>query len=161
MGQLTHTARMVLRPSEGTTGQTALMVMCSIGTQQYSFMIEHVREVVRLPALLSLVGAPPYLCGLLNLRGAYLPILDGRVLMGLSPQHTLSSQIIIVGHTAPQSGLLVDEVHGVYALPLNSMTPITRHAAAAFLRGVVSMQDGSVILIDLNALLSLVPDDIE
>jgi chemotaxis signal transduction protein len=120
--------------------------------------IEAVREVVRLPALLTLADAPPFLCGLLNLRGSYLPVLDGRVLMGETPTYTLNKQVVIAGYSAPQFGLLVDEVQEVLAVQNSHWTTIGQTFAASFLQGVIHQGNQSVILFDLDALLALVPE---
>lgn len=151
---------LMLSETQNGVGAQQLMVTCMIGPQQYGLPIEAVREVVRLPDLLTLVGAPPYFCGLLNLRGSYVSILDGRVLMSETPRYALSNQIIIAGHTQASIGLLVDEVLDVYPADLARMTPIGHHAAASFLHGVVTVQDTSVILFDIEALLALVPRDL-
>jgi purine-binding chemotaxis protein CheW len=145
--------------SDGIAHRSQLMVTCRLGPQHYGLPIEAIREVVRLPALLSLAGTPPYVCGMLNLRGGYLPVLDGRTLVGAPAQYSLSNQVIIAGHDTPEIGLLVDEVLEVATLDLNRWTPVG-HQAAAFLQGVINTSKGSIILLDLDALLALVPSDI-
>lgn len=138
--------------------QTALMVTCDIGVQQYGLPIAAVSEVVRLPALLSLAGAPPFLCGLLNLRGTYLPVLNGRILVGEPAVYDLSNQIIIAGYDQPAFGLLVDQVGGVQSWAPHKSKPLGKQSAAAFLQAVVTANDTSVVLFDVTALLALVPE---
>jgi chemotaxis signal transduction protein len=158
MSHLVPTTKPLNLP-DGAPKNLELVVTCSIGPQQYGLPIEAVREVVRLPALLTLADAPPFLCGLLNLRGGYLPVLDGRVLMGEVPTYTLSKQIIIAGYSAPQFGLLVDEVQEVLAMQNSQWTTIGHDFAASFLHGIIHQDNQSVILFDMAALLALVPDD--
>lgn len=134
----------------------ALMVTCRIGGQEYGLPIEAVREVVRLPALLSLAGAPPFLCGLLNLRGHYVPVLNGRMLVGEPVQYDLSNQIIIAGYGGPACGLLVDQVRDVEAWQPEQWQPLSNQTAAAFLQGVVDTGQAAVVLFDVAALLALV-----
>jgi purine-binding chemotaxis protein CheW len=144
--------------SDGIAHRSQLMVTCRLGPQHYGLPIEAVREVVRLPALLSLAGAPPYVCGMLNMRGNYLPVLDGRILIGEPATYDLSNQVILAGHDTPEVGLLVDEVLEVQTLDLSRWTPL-HHQAASFLQGVINTARGSVVLFDLDALLALVPSD--
>ncbi len=87
-------------------------------------------EVVHLPALVALAGAPPTICGLLNLHGRHLPVLDGRALLGATIDHDLHNQIMIVGRDQPGLGLLVDQVCDVYSVPAGQMVPIKRGDAA-------------------------------
>lgn len=143
------------RPGVAPTDMT-LIVTCLLGTQQYGLPIDAVREVVRLPALLSLAGAPPYFCGLVNLRGNYMPVLDGRMLVEEPPWYDLTRQIIVIGYQRPEMGLLVDHVLDVCALQRAQWTPIAQHAAAAFLQGVVSTGPTSAIIFDVAVLLALV-----
>ena len=72
------------------SAESALIVSFRLGSQQYSLPVAAVCEVVRLPALVTLVGAAPALCGLLNLRGLYLPVFDGRLLIGEEAGYDLS-----------------------------------------------------------------------
>jgi purine-binding chemotaxis protein CheW len=135
----------------------AVLVTFQIGYQQYALPLAVVLEVVRLPALITLAGSPPTLCGLLNLRGQYLPILDGRVLVGDPAQCDLTSQIVIAGRERPEVGLLVDQVREVCTVAPSRIRPINRSDIAAFLTGVADLADGSVLLFDLAALLALAP----
>lgn len=142
--------------SHGDIPTTMLTVTVRIGLQHYGFRVDDVLEVVRLPSLLSLAGAPPTLCGLLNLRGCYVPVLNGRVLIGIPSLYTLSSQIVIVGHETPEFGVLVDQVSDVYALPIHRMSPIQRNTASAFLEGVINSSHGSVLLFNVAELQQII-----
>jgi purine-binding chemotaxis protein CheW len=142
---------------------TSLAVTFAIGPQVYGLPVTEVLEIVRLPSLLMLAGAPAYLCGLLNRRGRQLPVLDGRVLMDEPPHYHLNTQIVIAGHASggaqavPLMGLLVDEVRDVRAFQTSRLTPLNTATSAPFLRGVVDWDDRSALMLDLDALLALVP----
>src|SRR5579859_1040316 len=101
-----------------STQSPLLVVSFELGSQRYGLPVTVVREVIRLPALITLAGAPPAMCGLLNLRGQYIPVLDGRVLVGEPSCYDLMSQIMIIGHpdtlqAKPVLGLLADRVLSV------------------------------------------------
>lgn len=136
-----------------------LIVTCRIGPQHYALPIGVIREVVRISALLTLAGAPPFVCGLLNLRGHYIPVLDGRILTGEQAEYDLSKQIMIAGENEPELGLLVDEVLDVQSLKASQRTPMHGQFAASFLCDVIQMGDASFILFDLDALRALVPEN--
>jgi purine-binding chemotaxis protein CheW len=140
---------------EATVLQSAspsLIVSFWLATQQYGLPLEAVLEIVRLPALVTLAGAAPALCGLLNLRGRYLPVLDGRVLVGETPHYELSNQIIIVGHARPKLGVLVDRVNGVASFSRAAGTPIQNGIAAPLLDRVINSEHGALIMLDLSVL---------
>jgi chemotaxis signal transduction protein len=141
-----------------------LVVTFDLGSQQYGLPVAAVREVVRLPDLIVMAGAPEALCGLLNLRGQYLPILDGRVLVGAPAGYDLTNQIIIVGdaageshHGAPALGLLVDRVLMVGAYSHARHTPIVKGTAAPLLGSLIDAERGAVVLLDCAELLALAP----
>jgi purine-binding chemotaxis protein CheW len=139
----------------GRSTESALIVSFRLGSQQYSLPVAAVCEVVRLPALVTLVGAAPALCGLLNLRGLYIPVFDGRLLVGEAAGYDLSKQIVIVGHVRPELGVIVDQVHGVVRCGSLSSAPLARPLAGALIESVCEADHGSIIGISLTALLAL------
>ena len=134
---------------------SSMIVSFWLGPQRYGLPLEAVHEVVRLPALVALAGAVPALCGLLNLRGYYLPVLDGRVLVGEAPCYELSNQIIIVGHARPKLGVLVDHVNGVAPFSRAARAPLQSGLAAPLLDSVINSEHGALIVLDLAVLAAL------
>src|SRR4051812_12463235 len=121
---------------ESTARQLAeseLIVSFRLGSQQYGLPVAMVCEVVRLPALVALAGAAPALCGLLNLRGLYVPIFDGRLLVGEAAGYDLNKQIVIIGGARPELGLLVDQVDGVVQLGGARKAALARPLAGALI----------------------------
>lgn len=123
-----------------------------IGPQRYALPLGQVVEVVKIPALLQLAGAPPALRGLLNLHGQHLPVLDGRVLLGLAPSHDLAIEVIIAGHGAPLVGLVVDVTSAVEAGRRVVGLSAAQLEAAPFLEAVIELADGAGLLLNLDAL---------
>ncbi|GAB4108528.1 MAG: chemotaxis protein CheW [Roseiflexaceae bacterium] len=151
--------------SRTTTAEHALdlVVTWLIGRQTYGLPVGDVLEVVRVPALLMLAGAQSHVCGLLNRRGQYIPVLDGRVLVDEPPRYDLASQVVIIGNPLavtplqPYLGLLVDQVCDVRMVSSRHVVALGREAARPILRGVV---DGSepILLLNTTALIALAPD---
>jgi purine-binding chemotaxis protein CheW len=157
---------MLLRPTAGAApafaeDQSALLVTFQIAYQQYALPLAVALEIVRLPALVALAGAPPTLCGLLNLRGTYLPVLDGRTLVGEPAEYNLNNQIVIAGRGTPELGLLVDHVRDVCTVAAGQLKPIARSDIAPFLNGVFDLAGESVLTFDLAALLALAPANVD
>ena len=150
------------RPESFATMLTAVTFL--IGTQEYGIPVAGVSAIVPIPAILTVPGAPAYLAGLLNLCGRYLPVLDGRILVGEPIRYALDQYIVIAGHTrahmqpvVPFLGLLVDQVCEVRMFETDSLTPLSSTMAAPFLRGVARWADRSVLLFRLEQLLALAP----
>jgi purine-binding chemotaxis protein CheW len=148
----------------GTTAAAPAAVTFMIGTQQYGLPVTNVFEVVPIPAMLILAGVPAYVAGLLNRRGRYLPVLDGRILLGEPARYDLDRYVIIAGHASanekhvtPLIGILVDQVCDVRMFEPESLTPLGAGAAASFLDSIARWADRSVLLFKLEELLALVP----
>jgi len=141
----------------GPSNHDTAVVTFQIAYQQYGLPLGAVLEVVRLPALVVLAGAPPTICGLLNLRGQYLPVLNGRALIGEPSLYNLSCHVVIAGSGKPELGLLVDQVHEVCMIEASQIRPIDGRDAAAFLSGVFDLEDQSTLLLDVSELLALTP----
>ncbi len=132
-------------------------VVFELATQRYGLPVTLVREIVLVPALLELAGASLLICGLLNYRGAYVPVIDGRAMVGAASLPSIDNQIILVGADQPELGLLVDHVVGVYDLDARQSTALDAQAAAAFLAAIATTADGPVLLLDYPALQALAP----
>jgi purine-binding chemotaxis protein CheW len=145
----------------GAENRGALVVTFQIAHQRYALPLDVALEVIRLPALVGLAGAPPRLCGLLNLRGRYLPVLDGRVLVGEPAECDLNSQIVIAGRGTPELGLLVDQVCDVCTVAAGQIAPISRTDVAPFLTSVFDLAEESVLMFDLVALQTLTPKKVQ
>ena len=161
MSQLT-----LIQPSapNGRHGSSAALpaVIFVLGTQEYGLPVAHVVEIVPIPAMLTLAGAPSYLVGLLNRRGRYLAVLDGRILVGEPAPYDCDRYVIIAGHASPDTpqvvalvGLLVDRVCDVHVFEAESLTPLRTGTAAPLLRSIARRAASSVVLFGFEELLAL------
>jgi purine-binding chemotaxis protein CheW len=118
--------------------------------------VREVREVVRLSEYTPLPGAPPFLRGVINLRGEILAIIDLRTFFGV-PDKALSdlSRVLVLGVERAEFGVLADEAHEVRMLrtdevlePPGSVAGVGRE----YLRGVTQealiVLDGAALLQD-------------
>ncbi|NJN65198.1 MAG: chemotaxis protein CheW [Chloroflexaceae bacterium] len=159
------TAHLQPLPQEKPPNGTLLTVTFRIGPQLYGLPVSEVVEIVRLPALLTLAGSPPAIIGLLNLRGYYVPVLDGATLVDEPPSYDVSNQIVIAGQTGqgmqkgemvPLLGVRVDQVVDVHTFQTNQITALDPSIAAPLLRGVINASDRSVFLFNLASLQTMV-----
>ena len=134
-----------------------LAVTFMLGRQQYGLPVEDVMEIVLRPALVELAGAPPFLPGLLNLRGSFIPVIDCRSLLGEPPQEELNSHIVIAGRQRPEIGLLVDQVQNVGPYGAEQITSLNPATTAPYLKSVINAETGTVLLFDLPELTRLAP----
>lgn len=126
----------------------------TIGDEEYGVDIMAIREIKGWTATTELPNTPSYMRGVINLRGAIVPILDLRARFGggstdTSPRHV----IIVVAVGTRVAGILVDAVADIITVATSDIQPIPQldhTAAAGFLTGLVTVEGRMVALLDLD-----------
>jgi purine-binding chemotaxis protein CheW len=117
------------------------------------FRLAAVGEIVRVPALARMPLAPASLLGLANLRGAVLPVVSTRQLLGLSDAPADEAmRIIVIDHGAPV-GFLVDRVESLLAVPAPRLETDNAGAGTVdpdLLDGVIKGDEGADSIKILN-----------
>ena len=124
--------------------------------QQYAFRIEMIQEIVILDQLTPTPQVADCVEGVCNLRGEIIPIVSLRMLLGLEPKPTDSETRTIVVNVADRTlGCTVDSVSQVIRIPEASIqsAPETVAAAGGFITGFAKLDDGLVVLLDIDRLL--------
>jgi purine-binding chemotaxis protein CheW len=139
--------------AQATALQMPLVVTFRVGRQVYALPLATVLQVVRLPALTMVPDAPPAHCGLLNLRGAFLPVLAARSLLGEPELATLDNHVIVLATgeaDVPALGLLVDEVDAVRRYQPGSFAALA--GSSDLVIGVLRDRDEAAVVLDPEAL---------
>ncbi|MFN3844947.1 MAG: chemotaxis protein CheW [Paracoccaceae bacterium] len=125
--------------------------------QDFCIDILSVREIRgwSRPALLP--HAPGYVQGVINLRGAVVPILDLARRLGLDPIETTDRNVIIVAAIQNRTvGLLVEAVTDILGVPASGVQPtpdLASEATRNMLHGVVVQDSRLIRLLDVGQLL--------
>jgi purine-binding chemotaxis protein CheW len=95
-----------------------------LAEERYAVETSYVREVYPLKDLTPLPGAPPFMLGIVNVRGRILAVFDLKKFFAL-PEHGLTDlhRIILVRGADLEFGLLADVIVSVRNLPLESLQP--------------------------------------
>ena len=127
-----------------------------LGDELYAIESEHVAEVLPLTQFTPLPGTPPYVLGIVNVRGHIVSLLDLRVLFEL-PIGGLSDKNFLAILRSPEMefGLLIDRVQGVARIRRDALQGEVANLSgvrAAYLLGVTAEQctvlDGARLLDD-------------
>ena len=124
------------------------LISFCIDDQQFCLDIMAVREIRGWTHATPLPHSPSYVRGVINLRGAVLPIIDLKARLGLGecvPQ--ARSVIIVVQMNGRLVGLLVDAVSEILAATKDSVQPTPNVACSTveqFVRGIIAL-DGKMI----------------
>jgi purine-binding chemotaxis protein CheW len=125
-----------------------------LGESAYGVAVELVREVQVLGSYTPLPGTPPFVLGLVNLRGQLLSALDLRPLLGLPRRAPrVGAVLLIVSVSGMQVGLLADEVLAIRRAGVN-LSPGLALAEGQTASGVRGVDRDLTVLLDLAALLA-------
>ena len=144
--------------AQNATAQTQF-ISFAIGDDQYGVDIMAVREIKGWSDITHLPKQPEYVRGVLNLRGAIVPIVDLRCRFGQGLTETTPLHIVIIVQIGGrQVGLIGDRVLDIVSIDANQIQPVPRTAQATtsdFLSGLVTHDNTMIALIDLRHLLSM------
>ena len=125
-----------------------------IGEQEFCLDIMAVREIRGWVAATPLPHSPDYVKGVMNLRGAVLPIVDLAARLGLGRVEPTHRHVVIVVKIGERLvGLLVDAVCDILTIPHSLVQPAPDIACdnlRGFVRGVITLDGRMITWIDLE-----------
>ena len=124
-----------------------------IGDSEYSVDIMSVREIRGWTRTTSLPHSPDYVRGVINLRGAVLPVIDLAVRLGLPATEPEDRNVIIVVDVESRTmGLRVDAVSDILTLSQHQLHPppdVATSSGARFVQALTILDDRMVRVLDL------------
>jgi len=133
------------------------LIAFRVGAQEFCINIMIVREIRGWTVATALPRSPRYLRGVINLRGAVLPIIDLAIRLGLpSAEPTARNVIIVTQIKHQQIGLLVDAVSDILTMNDNSIQPapdVSSDLVKSFVQGLLPVDGRMISLISLDHLL--------
>lgn len=125
-----------------------------VGEQEYSVDIMSVREIRGWTRATPLPHSEPYVRGVINLRGAVLPIIDLSCRLGIGATETTERNVIIVVQMYGTSiGLLVDAVSDILSIPRSELQPppdMLAESANSFVRALTVVEGRMLRILDLE-----------
>ncbi|SDY83906.1 purine-binding chemotaxis protein CheW [Proteiniborus ethanoligenes] len=135
------------------SGETKYVVF-KIDNEYYGIDINNVKSIERIQDFTRVPNAPPYVKGVINLRGEVVPVIDLRMRFELTPRELDSnSRIIIVFVNEIQIGLLVDsssEVIEINGEDVDSPPIVKENISEDFINGIGKQNGNLIILIDIE-----------
>jgi purine-binding chemotaxis protein CheW len=138
----------------GADSAARRVLLFRVGTRVYGCEIDAVREIIPWRRATRLPGAPAYVCGLINLRGTIITVLDLEQRLGAGASGRADGSIVLVQRGARTAGVGVDEVMDVQPLPAGAIETVSGDQARdGIVRGIGHLGDGTVvILLDMHTL---------
>ncbi|EJJ29770.1 MULTISPECIES: chemotaxis protein CheW [unclassified Rhizobium] len=132
------------------------LIAFRIGDQEFCVNIMAVREIRGWTPATAMPHSPSYMIGVINLRGAVLPIIDLSGRLGMKPVDPTARHVIIVAQVRRKTvGLLVDAVSDILTVNEDDIQPtpeISSDLQRQFARGILSIEKRMICLIELEAL---------
>lgn len=103
-----------------------LQLLCfSVGGRTFACDIMGIQEILRNQRITPVPHSPPHVAGVVNLRGALIPVVDLRwVLLGQAAEPPPEDpKLVVVRAQGKTAGLLVDQVLDVAPVPVASLAP--------------------------------------
>lgn len=142
-----------------TTDQTCQYVSFVLQGEEYGVPILHVKEIIRYETLTHIPQSPPFVDGVLNLRGQVIPVINLREKFNLDRcEHDKSTRIIVVEMDKRVVGMVVDEVSEVLQINANQISPpppMGTTLDTAFIYGMGKINDQLIILLTVDKIISL------
>ena len=134
-------------PKEATESAKSLdeFIAFRIRDDEFCISINIVREIRRWTPATRLPHSPPYLKGVVNLRGAVVPVIDFSARLDGPETVTTERHTIIIFETEGRTiGLLVDSVSDIFAADTQTLQPLSQVAPQAdvdVISGVFVIED--------------------
>lgn len=136
-----------------------LLVVFRLAGEDYGVDVARVHEINQAPQITRVPGAPPFVEGVINLRGRVIPVVDLRRRFGLPTGERTRDTRIVVAEVAGQTiGMLVDSVTEVLRIAqaqVEPPSPLVATIESDYLRGIAKLPDRLVILLDVDRILTL------
>ena len=100
------------------------LISFEIAGQEFCIDIRSVREIRGWTAVTRMPHTPPYVLGVINLRGLVMPVLDLRRRLGLGETEASSRHVfVVVQHGSRTAGLMVDAVQETFVVDAALIQP--------------------------------------
>lgn len=123
---------------------TLEVIVLEVAGHAFCIDIGSVREIRGFTASTPLPQAPDYVMGVINLRGAVMPVLDLRARLGMGVTEVSGRHVIVVvSHDEQTAGLLVDAVQETMMLGAEQLQAPPRYEGgpeAAFVDALVPLE---------------------
>ena len=129
-----------------------------LGSEEYGIDILRVQEIRSYEEPTRIANAPPFIKGVVNLRGVIVPIVDMRLKFNLEQASYDSFTVVIVLNVANRVvGMVVDSVSDVITLTPDQLRPVPEFSSAIesdHLLAIGSVAERMLILVDIEKLMT-------
>ncbi|MCK9202092.1 MAG: chemotaxis protein CheW [Gallionella sp.] len=130
----------------------------TLGSEEYGIDILKVQEIRGYDAVTTIANAPPFIKGVINLRGIIVPIVDMRIKFNLGKVEYDQFTVVIILNIAKRVvGIVVDGVSDVIALTPEQLKAAPEFSGAMdtqYITGLGTVDDRMIIVVDIEKLMT-------
>ncbi len=130
----------------------------TLGSEEYAIDILKVQEIRGYEPPTVIASAPPFIKGVINLRGIIVPIVDLRIKFNLAEvQYTPFTVVIILNVAGRVVGVVVDTVSDVLSLAREQIRPAPDFSASfdtRYILGLATVASRMLIVTDIEQLMT-------
>lgn len=130
----------------------------TLGREEYGIDILKVQEIRGYESPTTIANAPPFLKGVINLRGVIVPIIDLRIKFNLGePTYDQFTVVIILNVANRVVGIVVDGVSDVIQLNSESLRPAPEFSSildTRYILGLGTLDERMIIVVDIEKLMT-------
>ena len=139
-------------------GEENQFVTFMIGLETYGVEVLKVKEILGMTEITHVPNSLSFMRGVINLRGAVVPVVDMRLKFQLQEkEYDTFTVIIIVEVRERLIGMIVDTVSDVASIPVSTIqnTPhFTSRIETDFIKGIGQIESLLVIILDVDKILN-------
>lgn len=146
--------------TDNTAPALELISFC-IGEQEFCIDVKTVREIRGWTPATPIPHAPTYLRGVINLRGAIMPVIDLRNRLGLGVTIPETRHVIVVVECQDRlAGILVDAVSETFTVPRDSLQPAPDVGEELrYLQAIISIENRLISYLRMDDVFPAVVDE--
>ena len=149
----------VTAESRAATSETQQYLAFQLGNETYGVPLLDVQEIRKYSTTTRVPNAPPYVLGVINLRGSIIAMLDLRLRLGLPPIEDDEQTIVVVVNVGGRTfGLRADSVSDVISIATDAIQDPPRLTSGdehRFIHGLAQVNERAVILLELSAIIDV------
>lgn len=130
----------------------------NLGDQEYGVPLLSIKEVLGLPEVTAIPQTPSHFLGIMNLRGNVISVMDLRVKIGLKPQDTPETSVMIFDLGNFLLGVVVDKINAVISIAetdISERPVLESNKSVDYIENIYRNKESLVLLISIAKALSL------
>ena len=143
-------------------GETKSFLSFRLAEEHFTIPVMKIMEILEVPKITKVPQSPNFLVGVINLRGAVLPVIDTRIKFGMSHiEYTINTCVLVLNIEVNDEslivGALVDSVSEVFELHDSQIKPtptIASRYRADYIQGMIQENDNFMMVLNIDKVFS-------